>query len=137
MQKLSVLKYWPSETQRFFSTSSRCMIAICPAGPPKLIKPSFTQNQKASQNPTDFGSADLSLSSVVFVSIQSPPFQGTIEVMKCNHGYSKRQDRRRSSPYSRMADKTPSRKLGFRHYPVLGNPAAASNKGFSDVQRCT
>jgi hypothetical protein len=23
------------------------MIAICPAGPPKLIKPSFNQNQKA------------------------------------------------------------------------------------------
>jgi len=52
MQKLSVLKYWLSETQRFLSTSSRCMIAIWPAGPPKLMKPSFTQNQKASQKPT-------------------------------------------------------------------------------------
>src|SRR5215204_2153376 len=52
MQKLSDLKYWLSETHRFLSTSSRCMIAICPAGPPKLMKPSFTQNQKASQNPT-------------------------------------------------------------------------------------
>src|SRR5215203_4957575 len=28
------------------------MIAIWPAGPPKLINPSFTQNQKASRNPT-------------------------------------------------------------------------------------
>ena len=52
MQKLSVLKYWPSDTHRFFSTSSRCMIAICPAGPPKLMNPNFTQNQNASQKPT-------------------------------------------------------------------------------------
>ena len=52
MQKLNVLKYWPSETHRFFSTNSRCMMAIWPAGPPKLMKPSFTQNRKASQNPT-------------------------------------------------------------------------------------
>src|SRR5215207_8244802 len=51
MQKLSVLKYWPSETHRFLSTSSLCMMAIWPAGPPKLINPSFTQNQKASPNP--------------------------------------------------------------------------------------
>src|SRR5829696_4040380 len=105
MQKLSVLRYWPPETQRFFSTSSRCIIAICPAGPPKLMKPSFTQNQNASQNPTSFGSADRSLSSVVFVSIQSPPVEGTIEGSKCNHGYSERQDRRRSSLYSRIAEK--------------------------------
>jgi hypothetical protein len=49
---LSVLKYWLSETQRFLSTSSRCMIAIWPAGPPKLMNPNFTQNQNASQNPT-------------------------------------------------------------------------------------
>ena len=54
MQKLSVLKYWLSETQRFRSTNSRCMMAICPAGPPKFMNPSFTQNQNASQNPTGF-----------------------------------------------------------------------------------
>src|SRR5215216_3949842 len=52
MQKLSVLRYCFSETHRFFSTNSLCMMAICPAGPPKLIKPNFTQNQKASQKPT-------------------------------------------------------------------------------------
>src|SRR3712207_5132839 len=52
MQKFSVLRYCPSETHRFSSTSSRCMIAIWPAGPPKFMNPSFTQNQKASQNPT-------------------------------------------------------------------------------------
>jgi hypothetical protein len=52
MQKLRVLKYWPSETHRFLSTNSLCMMAIWPAGPPKLMKPSFTQNQNASQKPT-------------------------------------------------------------------------------------
>ena len=52
MQKLSVLRYCFSETHRFFSTSSRCMMAIWPAGPPKFMNPSFTQNQNASQNPT-------------------------------------------------------------------------------------
>ncbi len=52
MQKLSALRYWPSETHRFLSTSSLCMMAIWPAGPPKLMNPSFTQNRKASQNPT-------------------------------------------------------------------------------------
>jgi hypothetical protein len=26
------------------------MIAICPAGPPKLMKPSFNQNQNASRS---------------------------------------------------------------------------------------
>jgi hypothetical protein len=31
------------------------MMAIWPAGPPKLMKPSFTQNQKASQKPTALG----------------------------------------------------------------------------------
>jgi hypothetical protein len=54
MQKLSARKNWPSGTQRFRSTSSRCMIAICPAGPPKLMKPSLTQNRVASPNPTRF-----------------------------------------------------------------------------------
>src|SRR5829696_5727313 len=52
MQKFSVLRYCFSETQRLLSTSSRCMMAIWPAGPPKLMKPSFTQNQNASQKPT-------------------------------------------------------------------------------------
>jgi hypothetical protein len=45
MQKLSVLRYCFSETQRFLSTSSLCMMAIWTAGPPKFMKPSFTQNQ--------------------------------------------------------------------------------------------
>src|SRR5918992_65072 len=67
MQKLSVRRYCCSETQRLFSTSSRCMIAICPAGPPKLMNPSFTQNQNASQNPTGLVSTSTpTLSSVIF-----------------------------------------------------------------------
>jgi hypothetical protein len=52
MQKFNVLRYWPSETQRFLSTNSLCMIAIWPAGPPKLMNPSLTQNQNASQKLT-------------------------------------------------------------------------------------
>src|SRR5215208_6295196 len=50
IQKFSVRKNCPSETQCFVSTNSLCMIAIWPAGPPKLINPSLTQNQKASRN---------------------------------------------------------------------------------------
>src|SRR5258705_7166146 len=48
MEKLRARKKSGSGTQRFWSTSSRCMIAICPAGPPKLMKPSFSQKRKAS-----------------------------------------------------------------------------------------
>src|SRR5918998_762497 len=59
MQKLSVRRYCCSETQRLFSTNSRCMIAIWPAGPPKLMNPSLTQNRNASPNPTLFCSASL------------------------------------------------------------------------------
>src|SRR4051812_4850992 len=61
MQKFSVLRYWFSEIQRFFSTNSRCMIAICPAGPPKLMNPSFTQNRNASPKRTGLFPASLFL----------------------------------------------------------------------------
>ena len=50
MQKLSACKKRRSEIQRRRSTSSSCMIAIWPAGPPKLIQPSFSQNQNASRS---------------------------------------------------------------------------------------
>ena len=33
------------------------MIAICPAGPPKLMNPSFSQNQKASDSGKSGGGA--------------------------------------------------------------------------------
>src|SRR5882762_8472651 len=48
MEKLRARRKSGSGTQRFWSTSSRCMIAICPAGPPKLMKPSFSQKRNAS-----------------------------------------------------------------------------------------
>ncbi len=67
MQKFRVLRYCPSEIQRFFSTSSRCMIAICPAGPPKLMNPNFTQNQKASQNSMGVVLASLVLAAPVSI----------------------------------------------------------------------
>ena len=41
--------------QRRRSTSSACMIAICPAGPPKLMKPNFSQKRKASRKETGAG----------------------------------------------------------------------------------
>ena len=72
MQKLSVLRYCLSETHRFLSTSSRCMMAICPAGPPKLMNPSFTQNQNASQNPTGLVCPEERSSTTVLASMASP-----------------------------------------------------------------
>src|SRR5713226_318719 len=48
MEKLRARRKSGSGTQRFWSTSSRCMIAIWPAGPPKLMKPSFSQKRTAS-----------------------------------------------------------------------------------------
>src|SRR4029079_2391888 len=48
MQKLRACRKRRSEIQRRRSTSSSCMIAICPAGPPKLMQPSFSQKRKAS-----------------------------------------------------------------------------------------
>lgn len=37
------------------------MMAICPAGPPKLIKPSFSQKRKASQKVTGAGASSAGL----------------------------------------------------------------------------
>src|SRR6476660_7179771 len=50
MQKLRACRNRRSEIQRRRSTSSSCMIAICPAGPPKLMQPSFSQKRKASDS---------------------------------------------------------------------------------------
>jgi hypothetical protein len=44
------------------------MIAICPAGPPKFINPSFTQNQNASLKLTDLVLASLVLTALVSIS---------------------------------------------------------------------
>src|SRR5678815_5585522 len=48
MQKLSACRKRFSEIQRRRSTSSWCISAICPAGPPKLRKPSFSHQTRAS-----------------------------------------------------------------------------------------
>jgi hypothetical protein len=50
MQKLSACRNRFSEIQRRRSTSSSCMIAICPAGPPKLMHPSLNQKRNASRS---------------------------------------------------------------------------------------
>jgi hypothetical protein len=47
MQKLSAWRNRRSEIQLRRSTNSSCMIAICPAGPPKLMNPSFSQKRNA------------------------------------------------------------------------------------------
>src|SRR4029078_10330686 len=52
MQKFKAWRNRPLETQRRRCTISSCMIAICPAGPPKLMNPSFTQKRAASRNVT-------------------------------------------------------------------------------------
>src|SRR5919199_3582963 len=52
IEKLSARRKSGSGTQRLSSMSSRCMIAIWPAGPPKLMKPSLTQKRNASPNET-------------------------------------------------------------------------------------
>ncbi|GEM_PF-6913881 len=41
------------------STTSWCMMAICPAGPPKLMKPSFAQNVSASLNEAVFDGTEF------------------------------------------------------------------------------
>src|SRR5947209_2898085 len=56
MEKLRARRKSGSGTHRRWSTSSRCMMAICPAGPPKLIKPSFSQKRNASPKLTPAGS---------------------------------------------------------------------------------
>src|SRR5204862_6796545 len=48
MQKLSACRKRLSSIHFFSSTTTRCMIAICPAGPPKLMKPSLSQKRNAS-----------------------------------------------------------------------------------------
>src|SRR5437660_4187016 len=50
MEKVSARRNSGSGTHRFSSTSTRCMIAIWPAGPPKLMKPSLSQKRSASAN---------------------------------------------------------------------------------------
>src|SRR5207244_9223379 len=47
MQKLSACKKRDWLIHRLRSTSSVCMIAIWPAGPPKEMKPSFSQKRNA------------------------------------------------------------------------------------------
>src|SRR6266849_5224093 len=50
MQKFSACRKRDWLIHFFFSTSSVCMIAICPVGPPNEMNPSFNQNRSASAN---------------------------------------------------------------------------------------
>src|SRR5882672_6772330 len=51
MQKLSACRNRASLIHLRLSTSSVCMIAIWPVGPPKLMKPSLSQKRRASRKP--------------------------------------------------------------------------------------
>ena len=61
MQKFRARKNCSWLTQPLLSTSSCCMMAICPAGPPKLIRPSLDQNRSASLKLTKGGTVDTPL----------------------------------------------------------------------------
>src|SRR5438105_11197310 len=50
MQKFKACKKRDWLIHFFFSTSSVCMIAIWPVGPPNEMNPSFNQNRNASPN---------------------------------------------------------------------------------------
>src|SRR3954453_23596190 len=53
MQKFNACKKRDWLIHFFFSTSSVCMIAICPVGPPKEINPSLSQKRNASPKLVD------------------------------------------------------------------------------------
>src|SRR6185437_9682174 len=48
MQKFNACRKRASSTHFFSSTRVRCMSAICPAGPPKLMQPILSHRRKAS-----------------------------------------------------------------------------------------
>ena len=48
MQKFNACRKRASSTHFLSSTTTRCINAICPAGPPKLMQPIFSQTRKAS-----------------------------------------------------------------------------------------
>src|SRR5665213_2454556 len=48
MEKLSACRKRGSSIHFFSSTRMRCIMAIWPAGPPKLMQPIFSQTRKAS-----------------------------------------------------------------------------------------
>src|SRR5438128_9781988 len=50
MQKFSACRNRDSLIHFFLSTSSPCSNAICAVGPPKLMKPNFSQKRHASEN---------------------------------------------------------------------------------------
>src|SRR5262245_15212336 len=62
MQKLRADRKRGSSIQRFSSTSTRCMSAICPAGPPKLSTPILAQTRSAS--PKEGAAAGSSMAGV-------------------------------------------------------------------------
>src|SRR6202795_1252033 len=63
MQKLSACRKRCSSTHFFSATTMRCINAIWPAGPPKLMQPIFSQILKASAKVGCGGGGDWALMS--------------------------------------------------------------------------
>src|SRR3546814_11375463 len=75
MQKFRACKKRASLIQRRCSTSSRCNREICPAGPPKPIKPSLSHRRNACQKVTVAGaSTGSSMGNVIAVLVISWSF---------------------------------------------------------------
>src|SRR5262245_33635831 len=66
------------------------MIAICPAGPPKLMKPSFSQKRNASAKLIDAADASISLARRVAAEL------GRVTVFNCRESASRRGNGRKS-----------------------------------------
>src|SRR5262245_13139388 len=73
------------------------MIAICPAGPPKLMKPSFSQKRSASANLIDPVDASIALSPRVAAEL------GRSAVLSCRESASRRGKKNISMPQEGQA----------------------------------
>src|SRR3954452_24424486 len=75
MQKLSACKKRGSSIHFFSSTSMRCIMAIWPAGPPKLMQPILNHSQKASPN---VGAASVPMGAVSVCTVISRRLCGPV-----------------------------------------------------------
>src|SRR5947209_2581749 len=75
MQKFSACRKRGSSIHFFSSTSMRCIMAICPAGPPKLMQPILHHSQKASPN---VGAASVPMGAVSVCTVISRRLCGPI-----------------------------------------------------------
>src|SRR5205823_10613985 len=75
MQKFSACKKRGSSIHFFSSTSMRCIMAIWPAGPPKLMQPILSHSQKASPN---VGAASVAMGAAPACTVMSRRLCGPV-----------------------------------------------------------